>query len=296
MCTNPDKFWIGKKEFSLEYLLNKIDRFYRGENEFLENYRGRFSLSGGEPTLSSHIKTLIKKINNLFPGIKITCLSNGRMFFYEDYAKRFLQSDIDLELAISLHGHDAKIHDKITRTKGSFNQTIKGLYNILRFKKKNHTIELRIVIHQLNYKFLRKIAKFIQDKFSSIDRLVFIFFEIEGQAYRNINVLKLTYHQLLPYISEMYSFIHYFPKIRFYHFPLCTLPIKFFPYIFRTLPDYEVSFPDNCIRCNLKNFCAGIHKGYLKYFGSEEFSPINTKIDIRKSNNWYCPIAKAEII
>ncbi|MDD5005943.1 MAG: radical SAM protein [Candidatus Omnitrophica bacterium] len=293
MCTNPDKFWNGnKKEFNLSFLLNRLDRFYQGEKEFLEIHRDSFSFTGGEPTLSPYLIPLIEKINALFYGKRVICLTNGRMFSYADYAKRILQLGINLELAIAIHGHNSKIHDSITRTAKSFVQTTKGLHNIFRFKKKNHTIEIRVVMHQLNYKFLEKITRFIKKEFPSIDRLVFIFFEIEGQACKNIKAIKVTYSQLLPYIEKIRTFLHYFPEVRFYHFPLCVLPTKFYPYVWRTLPDREVSFLNNCRGCNLKQFCLGVHKGYLKYVGDSEFKPIKRKINIQEGCNWHHPILK----
>jgi MoaA/NifB/PqqE/SkfB family radical SAM enzyme len=291
MCTNPDRFWNMKQyNFSLPYLQKRIERFYNGKKEFLDDYRDSFSISGGEPTLSSHFIPIIKKINALFPRIKIICLTNGRLFAYKEYAKEFLQLDGNLELAISIHGHNAEIYDKITQTSGSFLQTMKGIKNILCFRKQTQFIEIRVVIHRLNYKFLEEITKFIMYKFPQIVRLVFIFFEIEGKVIKNLRILKLTYTQLLPYISKIYDLISYFPEVRFYHFPLCALPPKFFPYIWRTLPKFEVAFLSSCKMCNLKAFCLGIHKGYLKYINTSEFHPIKDNFDIKKGANWHHPI------
>ena len=290
MCTNFDKFCNNSKKFDLVYLLRRIDRFYKGEEEFLDNYRDAFSITGGEPTLSPNFLTIIKKINSLFPEARIMCLTNGRMFFYEDYIKELLQLDDHLELAISIHGHTAKIHDSITQTKGSFFQTVKGLQNIFRFKKRNHIIEIRIVIHQLNYKILEKITTFIKNEFPLIDRLVYIFFEIEGQARKNLERLNLSYTEFIPYINNIYNLIQYFNEVRFYHFPLCVVPRRLFPFIWRTLPALEISFLKRCKGCNLKAICLGIPKGYLKYIGQYEFKPIKDKINIKEGSNWHHPI------
>jgi MoaA/NifB/PqqE/SkfB family radical SAM enzyme len=284
-----------KQGFSLSCLIKRIYKFYNGEKEFLENYRDSFSISGGEPTLSNHLITIIKKINELFPKARIICLTNGRRFSYVDYAKEFLQLNSDLDLVISIHGHNPKLHDKITQTPGSFSQTVTGLRNIFRFKKSNQSIEIRVVIHQLNYKFLEEITKFIKINFPHINRLVFIFFEIEGQVIKNFSRLRLTYSELLPYINKIYDLITEFSEVRFYHFPLCTLPPKFFPYIWRTLPDFEISFPRNCKGCTLKEFCLGVHKGYLKYIGTSEFQPIKDNFCFEKGTNWHHPILKINL-
>lgn len=293
MCTNPDRFWRLRQRFSLSYLLKRIERFYEGKEEFLENFRDAFYISGGEPTLSPHLINIIKKINELFPEKRIICLTNGRRLSYIDYTQELLSLNANLELDISIHGHNPKIHDRITQASSSFIQTISGLRNIFRFKRPEQIIEIRIVIHQLNYKFLRQTTKFIKEEFPQLNRLVYIFFEIEGQVCKNLKTLKLTYTQLLPYIIKIYNLINYFPDVRFYHFPLCTLPPEFFPYIWRTLPSFEILFPKiMCERCNLKDLCLGVHKGYLKYVGFSEFQPITRNIQIQKSNNWHHPIEK----
>ncbi|MBW2044493.1 MAG: radical SAM protein [Deltaproteobacteria bacterium] len=291
MCTNPDEFWeMDGCYFSLTYLSERIERFRNGTEEFLDNFRDSFSISGGEPTLASHLSEVIKKINSLFPGIRIVCLTNGRMFSYADYVRQTLRLNANLEFAVSLHGHNAGVHDKITQTPGSFTQTVTGLKNIFRFKRPDESIEIRVVIHRLNYKFLEEIAGFIKMNFPQVNRLVFMFFEIEGQAVKNLKALRLTYAQLSPYIDKIFNFIALFPQVRLYHFPLCTLPPKFYPYIWRTLPDFEVSFPESCKECGLKKLCLGVHKGYLKYVGSSEFRPIKDKIRIRKGRGRYHPI------
>lgn len=110
-----------------------------------------------------------------------------------------------------------------------------------------------------------------------------MFFEIEGIAPDYFKILRLTFTQLYPYINEIYNLISYFPDVRFSHFPLCTLPPKFYPYVWRTLPEYEVSFPESCNHCNLKEFCNGIHKSYLRYIGSGEFKPTLANTDFLKS-------------
>jgi len=290
ICTNPDKFWQMKKKFSLSHLLGRINRFYKGEKEFVDNNVASFSISGGEPTLSPHLVAVVKKINILSPKTKIICLSNGRMFSYVDYTKNFLGTCENLELIISVHGHNSKIHDKITRNPGSFSQTQKGIENILRFKKITQSLEIRVVIHRLNYRFLVEIIKFIKSYFPGTTRLVLVFFEIEGQAVKNLQRIKLTYSQLLPYLDKVYSFIKVFPEVRFYHFPLCVVPPKFYPYVWRTLPRYEVNFLKNCRSCSIKEFCLGIHNGYLKYIGEREFRPKSNNFKIIKNTDWFQPI------
>lgn len=294
MCTNQaSSRKLSKKYFSLSYLTNRIKRFYDGEKEFIDDYRDTFSLTGGEPTLNPCFLKIIKKINAFFPRAKINLLTNGKMFVYEDYAKKVLSQSNNLELCVSLHGHTDRLHDKITQTKNSFKEAINGIENIISFKNRNHLLEIRIVVHKMNYKFLDKIIKFIKTNFPDVDRVVLLFMELEGVAIRNFNTVKLSYKQLAPYINRIYNQIENFADFRLYHFPLCVLPVKFFPYTWRTLPSFEIDFPKNCNKCTLRQLCLGVHKGYLKHMGNSEFVPFREHVKICKSDDWYHPILEA---
>lgn len=292
MCTNPDDFLKMRKGFLLPDLIKKIMHFNNDGGGFLENFRDTFYISGGEPSLSPHLFTLLGEINDIFPRSKISCLTNARRFAYKKFAQNVLKNNPGLELAVAIHGPDANIHDRITRTPGSFLETIDGLKNISLLKKPQQILEIRIIIHSLNYRYIEETTSLIKEKFPLIDRLVYLFFEIEGQAVKNLKLLKLTYSQLKPYLENIHPALLDFSEVRFYHFPLCTVPARLFPLIWRTLPEYEVSFPASCKSCRLETFCQGVHKGYLKYFGSSEFHPIYSDLNVKKSGNQHCPIAR----
>jgi sulfatase maturation enzyme AslB (radical SAM superfamily) len=293
MCTNDNHGKrLSNKHFSLKFLSNRVKRFFDGNKEFMDDYKDAFSVTGGEPTLNPEFIKIINKINSFFPGIRICLLTNGRMFSYERFARDVLSQNIKLELCISIHGHTPDLHDKITQTKNSFRQAISGIENILRFRKPNQILEIRIVMHRLNYKYLSNILRFVKFNISQADRVVLLFMELEGQAVRNFKTTSLTYYQLKPYLVNSYDLISSISNLRLYHFPLCTLPVDFFPFIWRTLPSFEVDFLKSCFECSLKEFCLGVHKGYLKLIGSAEFKPIKKNIKIKTRNNWHHPIIR----
>ncbi len=294
MCTNPDKFWQLKGGFNFSCLERRIKRFHDGKEEFLEDYRDVFDISGGEPTLSPHLIPLSKKINQLFPDSKIRCLTNGRNFFYAGYAENFLKKiQNKFELIIPIHGHTPKLHDSITRVPGSFLQTVKGLKNIFQYKKHSHHIEIRIIIHKQNYKFLKEILLFLKNNFSKIDRVVFMFFEVEGQAKKNITKLKVSYSKISPYLRKILPYLHSFSDIRFYHFPLCVLPIVFFPHTWRTLPESDTIFLKQCQLCSVKAFCLGIPITSMQYMQIKEFQPIRDNLMLETTPYfWHHPIKK----
>lgn len=297
MCSNKARY-VKKSPsaYTLEILSSYVKKFMRGEKVFSDDYRDVFSLTGGEPTLNSELLSIMQMLKQVSPDSKINLLTNGRMLSYPSFAKQLYRLGFNFDLTIPLHGHNALLHDSITRTPGSFAQTLSGIRNILKFKKPADRVEIRIVIHRLNYTSLSRITKFINSAMGKIDRLVYIFFEIEGLACINYSKLKLTYSRLRPYINDVCGFLSLFPDVRFYHFPLCVVPREIFPHVWRSLPAYEVTFPKKCFGCVLKNACLGIHKGYLRFEGSQEFKPIVDKKGLTFGRSWHHPIVSNIII
>lgn len=289
MCTNPDPDkWV--QDPGLESMIMRVKKFFAGENTFLEEYGDTFALTGGEPTIFADLVKLMLEINRIKPQVRIQCLTNGRMFAYEKYAKSILSLPLNLELIVPIHGTNEKKHDAITRVPGSFLQTLKGLNNIFRFKKDDHKVELRWVIHRLNYKEIPRMVPFAKERFPKVDRVVFIFFEIEGQAEANIKNLRINYYDLSSCMRQLKKMWPFPVEVRFYHFPLCVIDSQFFPLTWRTLPQGEVVFLKKCNKCYLKEFCLGIPKAYLRFFGNKEFNPPRKRFQILKNDIFYNPI------
>lgn len=292
MCTNSSDFRKEVEEFELGSLFKRLELFSTGESAFLNNYRDSFAITGGEPTLSPNLFQLITKINTLFPGMRISLLTNGRMFCYPGYLNKLMSLKANIEFIVSIHGPSDIIHDRITLAKGSFGQTVKGLKHILNLDHRNLTLEIRIVIHRLNYRYLAKTVSFLAKNFRNADRIVLLFFEIEGRASRNFKLLKLNYNECKPIIKTIINKIKFFKEFRLYHFPLCALDKKLFPYVWRTLPPSEVSYPKGCTNCALIKHCLGIPKGYLKAFGTSEFRPFKKINKFKLSDSWHHPIVE----
>lgn len=293
MCTNPDRPWLsfdGKPEGGYEYEV-LVERIKRLKSKATSN--DAIILTGGEPTLHPRFLDVLKFVRKTFPKQEIRILTNGRRFVYKDFTEAVLKID-NLNLAVSLYGPTSKIHNAITRTKNSFEQTVGGLSNILAQRKGNQSVEIRTVISKLSYRYLDQILSLIKIYFSSVDRVILIFIEHEGQAIKHSKNVNLSYFQVKPYLEKIYSFFSFLKEVRLYHFPLCSLDSKFWPFVWRTLPDKEVTFIPSCGQCQYKKYCLGIHKDYLDKIKSGEFRPIKIKSDfiIEEANDFYHPIIK----
>jgi MoaA/NifB/PqqE/SkfB family radical SAM enzyme len=287
MCTNPDSpwpAWDGSFDYSYDAIIRRLEKMK--EKIKLDD---SIYLTGGEPTLHPQFLNILKYLTQNFPKQKITLLTNGRRFLYKDFTKKVLEINDDFDIDVSLHGPTAYIYDKITRVSDSFKQTIKGLENLLFYKNKQ-TIGIRFVITKLSYKYIAQFLEMVKRHFPSIDKIIFLFWEPEGQAIKNLETVKITYNQVRPYLEKIQPLIKPLKEIRFYHFPLCTIPKRLWPYTWRTLRAEEVDFIKKCDKCYCKNYCLGIHKNYLKYMASEDFRPISKKIKLKLGPNFHHPI------
>ena len=282
MCTNnPEKL----KTFQECQIIKKIHELKSKENEIIN-----VTLSGGEPTLNKNFFNVLKLVRKKFPEKGITILSNGRLFAYEDYTREFVKLKIDgLKIAIPIHGHMAKLHDYITQTNGSFDQTLRGIKNLLRY---SIPIEIRVVINRANYKHLPEIAEFI----SHIGKILyasFIAMEIEGKGLYNKDKIIVKYKEFSPFLDTAIHIMENNEKdLRLYHFPLCTIKQHNWKYMWKTLPDEELQFLPVCNKCAYKKLCMGIHKSYVKNVETSEFSPITDKIIIEENKNKQNPIKR----
>ncbi len=286
MCTNPDLPWESEgghvgKGYDYNLLISRIKQIKKkiGPNEPV-------ILTGGEPTLHPHFLDIFRFVRKNFPKHELRLLTNGRRFCYRDFAKEIMSAD-NLNIAVSLCGPNEKVHDSITQTKNSFTQMVKGLENILDLKE-NQTIEIRTVLSKLSAKYIDQTLNLINSKFPSTDRVIVIYLETEGQAEKNLDKVMISYSKIRPYLNKIEPFFSDLKELRLYHFPLCTLEPKFWPFVWRTLPEKEIMFISTCKKCQYKKYCLGIHRDYPDK--SKEFKPIKKDLIIQETKDFYHPI------
>lgn len=286
MCTNPDSFKDENPE--LNYGFSKTVRQ-------LDTYKNRkidddhFILTGGEPTIHPRFLEILRLIRKKFPTLRIDVCTNGRRFAYASFTKECLKIK-NLNLIIPILGYDAKSHDAVTRVRDSFFQTINGLENILTARDENQSLEIRIILIKSVVDSLAKIFEFIKNEFPFIGRVTLIFPEFEGQAAKNERAIGIDYPRVRRVIEKNQLLTRGFEDLRFYHFPLCTLDVAFWPYIWRTLPAEEISFLPFCRSCLYKKYCLGVHRDYVSRLRKGELLPIKRKVKILESKNFHHPI------
>ncbi len=288
MCTNSIGFQSRKasKDYSFEKIIERVQTSIDLWNKNQEN----LNFTGGEPTTHPRFLELCYWFKKNFPKNKLVLASNGRMFSYPWFTKSFLKIN-NLAIEIAILGPNKEIHDAITGTKGSFEQTLKGIHNILKYRKRFQDLELRLILIKQNYELTEKILDLIANDFSSADRVIIIFPEPEGKCGKNYKRVGITYKQVREKITSVVErFNDKFKELRLYHFPLCTLKPELWKHTWITQRRDEVTYLPSCNNCLYKKFCCGIHKDYLKVVGNKEFKPVKTDLRLNIKDDPYHPI------
>ena len=253
--------------------------------------------TGGEVTIRPDFLELLKFAKNL--GLVISLQTNGRAFHSEKFTKKTLDIAPDMHLEIAIHSDKKENHDKITRVKGSFDQTIKGIKNLTNLGTER--LNFKVVISRLNFRDLPEIVKLAKSFgirqvdiafphgmgnalkywFKIVPRYTEIEdFVIEAAKFRKENGVKVTYEAIpfcfLTGYENCVSELHY---LRMYLEGKTSL--------LRQVGDPEMDWQKDrilikskakqCKDCKFFNICEGVWREYIELYGSDEFKPIKGK-------------------
>ena len=245
---------------------------------------------GGEPTIQENLIDYVKWAKDLnYEEIHIN--SNGRMFFLKDYCLKLSEAGANV-FTVSIHGSNAKIHDYLTRVKGSWNQTVKGIKNL---KKLNRHIQTNTVIVKQNYRNLPSLAKMLVSL--GVNKYQFAFMHISPIIQKNPRLIK----EIVPRYFQTESCVKKGLQIGIDSNVRATTEAV--PYCFmrgyenhiseKTIPDTDIydmgviqkNFREiikkeakakgpNCRKCKYNKVCEGPWKEYPEIFGWDEFKPV----------------------
>jgi MoaA/NifB/PqqE/SkfB family radical SAM enzyme len=127
--------------------------------DILEQHRERYSgvvFTGGEPCLHPDLLGLVERARELGYG-SIQIQSNGRMFAYRAYCQQLIDAGAN-EFSPAIHGHAADCHDYLTRARGSFAQTVRGVRHL---KALGQLVVTNTVITRSNFRHLPQLAELL---------------------------------------------------------------------------------------------------------------------------------------
>jgi radical SAM protein with 4Fe4S-binding SPASM domain len=86
------------------------------------------TFTGGEPTLREDLPELLVYAQS--KGIVSGLVTNGRRLKEKNYVERLEKSGLDFA-QVTLESHKPKVHDLMTASKGSWNETVAGIRNVV---------------------------------------------------------------------------------------------------------------------------------------------------------------------
>jgi len=156
---------------------------------------GGVVFTGGEPTLHPDIFEVVRKAKKLgYADIQIQ--TNGRSFAYYGFCRELKEAGVT-QMGPSLHGSRAEIHEKLTRSPGSFNEVVKGMVNC---RKLGMYVLTNSVITSLNYKDLPELARLLV--YLKVDQFQLAFVHIIGTAWKNREWLVPKKSDIMPYVRK----------------------------------------------------------------------------------------------
>jgi MoaA/NifB/PqqE/SkfB family radical SAM enzyme len=281
-CNNNCIFCAGQHNNPLEANPNPKLTLYQCRKEGAR----RVEFVGGEPTTRPDIIEIISYAHEL--GYKLIYLqTNGRMFYYPEFTKKVVDSGCNF-VQISLHAPNAKLHDRITQVPGSFEQTVQGIKNLLLYDDKVN-VDLTILFHKMNYKYLPATAKFISKELRGIQEIRIFPVDITENAYINRNKLIVKISDVKPFLETGLEILEKNDfKFHLSRIPFCVINKKHWKNLDTALIKKELTkyiSPDglrytifeSCNECIMRGKCQGISEIYASIVGTDEFKPIRSR-------------------
>ena len=257
MCPMPEP--VRKREHKSEYrkIMEIID--------CMPSDLSHITITGGEPFLEkeSFFNILEKLKFYCEPSTSFLLLTNGRALSYKPYMDMFERViPNNTMVGIPIHGSNADIHDKISQSKGSFDQTVRGIKHLLLVKI---PVELRIVVSKLNAENLGDLADFISKEIPDVHSVKIMGLEMLGNAALNQSEVWLPYSEAFQKSKECIDkLIENQIDVQLYNFPLCTVDQEYRMICKKSISDYKIKYLDQCDECSLKKICGGIFGGTIR--------------------------------
>ncbi len=258
--------------------------------DFRRKGAARISISGSDPIEYKKIIPLIKRIKEQgFEFVKLS--THGRRLSDKRFLEEFVGSGID-QVRIPLYGSTAKVHDSVTCSEGSFDETLKGIQGLL--EKPQIQVQVSSLIARQNKGDLLNLIDLvsgmgIKDFYFSIPCI------IKNGDYSSFYI---PIKDLAPIVREAY---HYALEkkfdLHFWEIPFCVFGLIDRERINNTtsppdlgkhcqpperhrtnvkdLPSYRLKTkPEMCSGCECFGFCNGFFLNDFSVFGNGNLKPI----------------------
>lgn len=188
-CNNNCIFCMEEDRDGRHHRMNAIEP--ENVRQMLEAnaFRREVIFTGGEPTLNPYFPQYVHQAKEYGYNLIGVC-TNGRRLAYAKYAAMLVRAGLN-HFIVSIHGPDAKTHDALTRTRGSFEQAMAGL-RILKGLQRltNLDIHTSTVLNQRNFRMMKTIYETLSPY---VDQLVFNVIQPWGRGHTYFDRLMPRY-------------------------------------------------------------------------------------------------------
>jgi len=287
-CCNSCVFCKGQGKATDSEIRRQEENVKKNLSEFAGR-KEKIEISGSDPIEFSGIISLIKSIKET--GFKYVKLStHGRRLADESFLEEFIDTGINA-LRIPLYGPNAAVHDSVTRTKGSFDETLKGIKGVL--EKSQIEVQVSCLIVKQNSNFLAELVDFVKDL--GVNNF---YFSIPCISDENFSGYYIPLKEIGQFAGKAYSraVTIGFP-LKFYELPFCAFGVADRDRIFnrsappdlgrhcqpssnfsskvKDLPFYRTKIKTElCDGCACFNFCDGFFANDIKHFGTGNIEAI----------------------
>ncbi len=247
MCSQPPKDI--DDSYIIDELLAAIPLMSRDTPEI--------GITGGEPTLlGPALPKLLRTLKGYLPSTSVHVLSNGRNFSNLKFTGTIAAVDHpDLMIGIPVYSDIADIHDYVVQADGAFDETIRGIINLKRYKQK---VEIRVVIHKQTYARLPQLAEYIARNLTFVDHVALMGLEMMGFTRFNLEELwidPIDYQPQLKAAVETLS--RHRIRTSIYNHQLCLLDPSLWSYNTRSISDWKNEYMPECTPCTKRTKCGG---------------------------------------
>jgi His-Xaa-Ser system radical SAM maturase HxsC len=249
MCPYGSRWRANAADVPVELLLREID--------LMSPYADYLCITGGEPALMKEsFFRILWAAKEHFEDCMVHILTNGRAFYYRDFFDEYRQCRPGKTLlGIPLHAAEAALHDEISGTPGSFQQTVAGLD---RLHAAGEHIELRVVTSALNAHELPALAKFIAERYPDVYRVCLMGLEMMGNAMINRARVWISFDDLREQVEcAAEILLQAGVPVQLYNFPLCMVSDRYRTLCQKSISRHKVRFFPSCENCAHQALCGG---------------------------------------
>lgn len=257
--------------------------------QVMAQHRGAQELcfTSGEPTTRPDLERLVAMARAM-GFVRISLMTNARRMSYAPYAAALVRAGLNC-VYVSIHGDSAALHDSLSRTAGSFAQTVQGVANVAKLKRARVELNTSTVLTRRNVGRMAEIYTFLRGL--GVDCVVFNALQMTGRAAVRFDALVPRYSEVRAQFERVLQAPpDHGDRALLVDVPLCItegLPDRNRGFVERHL-HYEASdglqpvhtsqldaafrsFGGPCEECRYRGACPGVYDPYVSRWGWDEF-------------------------